>query len=128
MIMEKRISSGLKTTFLIHAIIAAFFGLAYLLIPEVWGNLVKWPIKEPEVYRLLGAAVLGFAVSSWFSYQATAFSEVKIVVQMEIAWTILGTLVLLYGLLFAGLPPFAWVNAILLGLFAIAFIIFYSKE
>jgi hypothetical protein len=126
--MEKQIVSGLKTTFLVHFIVAVIFGLIYLLIPEVWGNMINWPVKDPPVYRLLGAALLGFAVSSWFAYKETAWEKVKIVVQMEIAWTILGTLVMLWGLLFAGLPVFGWLNAVLLAAFAVAFAYFYSRR
>jgi hypothetical protein len=126
--MEKQISSGLKTTFLVHFIVALIFGLLYLLIPEVWGNLISWPVKDPPVYRLLGAALLGFAVSSWFAYKEAAWEKVRIVVQMEIAWTILGTLVMLWGLIFAGVPVFGWVNAVVLAAFAVAFAYFYSRR
>ena len=126
--MEKQISSGLKTTFLVHFIVALIFGLVYLLIPDLWGNLISWPIKEPAVYRLVGAAVLGFGASSWWAYKATAWDKVIIVVQMEIVWTILGTLVMLWGLLFAGLPVFGWVNAIILAAFAAAFGYFYFQK
>jgi hypothetical protein len=124
--MEKQISSGLKTTFLVHFIVALIFGLVNLLIPEVWGNL-GFPVKEPAAYRLLGAAILGFGASSWLAYRETAWDKVKIVVQMEIVWTILGTLVWLWGLLFAGLPASGWVNAVILGGFAAAFSFFYSR-
>ena len=126
--MEKQIQSGLKTTFLVHFIVALIFGLIYLLIPEVWGNLISWPVKEPPIYRVLGAALLGFAVSSWFAYKETAWEKVKIVVQMEIVWTILGTLMMLRGLLFAGLPVFAWVNAVIFAAFAVAFGYFYFQK
>ena len=86
-----------------------------------------WPVKEPPVYRLLGAAILGFGVSSWLAYKEAAWEKVKIVVQMEIAWTILGALVMLWGLIFAGLPVFGWVNAVILAAFAVAFGYFYSR-
>jgi len=126
--MDKQVSPGLKTTFLIHAIVATLFGLAYLFIPKKFGSLVNWPVTEPEAYRILGAAIFGFAASSWLAYSASAWEQVKIVVQMEIVWTILGTLVLLYGIFFAGLPGFAWVTAIILAVFAVLFIVFYSRR
>ncbi len=77
--MEKQISNGLKITFLVHLIVGVIFGLIYLLIPEVWGNLVNWPVKEPALYRLVGAAILGFSTSSWLAYRETAWEKVKIV-------------------------------------------------
>lgn len=125
--MDKGISSGLKTTFLIHAIIALIFGLLYLLIPETLGKFIDWPTTEPEVFRTIGAAVLAFGASSFWCYRASSWEAVKIVVQTEIVWTVLATLVMLYGLLFANLPAFAWVNTILMGGFAAAFIVFYTK-
>jgi hypothetical protein len=125
--MEKQISSGLRTTFLVHFVVALIFGLIYLLIPGAWGTLINWPIQEPAVYRLLGAAMLGFGTSSWLAYRETAWDRVKIVILMEIVWTILGTLVMLWGLIFAGLPAFGWVNAVLLGAFAVAFSMFYFR-
>jgi hypothetical protein len=126
--MEKRIASGLKTTFLVHAIVGAIFGLLYLLIPEAWGNLINWPMNDVPIYRLLGAAILGFTASSWFAYRETVWEKVKIVVQMEMVWTILGTLVMLWGLIFAGLPAVGWLNAVILAGFAAAFSFFYSRK
>ncbi len=125
--MEKQIASGLKTTFLLHLIVGALFGLAYLLIPEVYGNMVGWPVKDAFAFRLFGAALLGISATSWFAYKATTWESVKIVVQMEIIWTILGTLVVLGGIFMAGLPTIAWLNAVILAAFAVAFTYFYTK-
>lgn len=125
--MERQISPGLKTLFLVHAILGTIFGLVDLLIPEMWGNLVGLPMKEPGMYRLIGAAVLAFATSSWLAYRETAWDRVKIVVQMEIVWTILGTIILLLGLLFAGAPTADWMNLVILGGFAAAFSYFYFR-
>jgi hypothetical protein len=124
--MEKKISSGLKTTFLIHIIVGLVFGLALLLYPQLWVALGV-PITDPEMSRLVGAAILAFASSSWWAYKETSWEKVKIIVQTEIVWTILATLVLLWGLLFAGLPATEWINAILMAAFAAAFSFFYSR-
>jgi hypothetical protein len=126
--METQISSGLKTTFLVHLIVGAITGVVLLLIPEVYGNTVNWPIADPLPFRLIGAATLGFAASSWWAYRETKWDSVKIVVQMEVFWTALGTLVLLWGLIFAGAPVFGWVHAVILAGFAIAFGAFYSRH
>jgi len=126
--MNTQLSQGLKTTFLIHFIVALLFGLGFLLIPVAVGNIYGLNVQEPETYRLLGAAMLGFAVSSWFAYQATSWESVRIVVIMELVWTILGTLVMLYALLIAGFPVLGWLNAVILAAFAIAFGRFYFQK
>jgi len=123
-----KISQGLRTTFLIHFIVALLFGLGFLFMPVLVGSWYGLNVQEPETYRLLGAAMLGFAVSSWFAYRATDWESVRIVVVMELVWTILGTLVLLYALLFAGFPALGWLNAVILGAFAIAFGRFYFQK
>jgi hypothetical protein len=123
-----KISQGLKTTFLVHFIVALLFGLGFLFMPVLVGSWYGLNVQEPDTYRLLGAAMLGFAVSSWFAYRATDWESVRIVVVMELVWTILGTLVLLYALLFAGFPALGWLNAVILGAFAIAFGRFYFQK
>ena len=124
--MEKKVSSGLKTTFLVHIIVGLIFGIGMLLFPQAWAALGV-SVKEPNMYRLVGAAILGYTASSWWAYKETAWDKVKIVVQMEIVWTILATLVNLWGLLFAGLPAMLWVNVIIMAGFAAAFTYFYSR-
>jgi hypothetical protein len=47
---------------------------------------------------------------------------------MEIVWTTLGALVMLWGLIFAGLPAFGWVNTVILAGFAAAFSVFYFRQ
>lgn len=126
--MNTQLSQGLKTTFLVHFIVALLFGLGFLLIPSTVGSIYGMNVQEPEIYRLLGGAMLGFAISSWLSYQATSWESVRIVVIMELVWTILGTLVMLYALLLAGFPALGWVNAIILAAFAIAFGRFYFQK
>jgi len=125
--VASNISSGLKTTFLVHIIVGLIFGLGMLLFPQAWTALGV-PVQEPEMYRLVGAAILGYTASSWWGYRETSWERVKIVVQMEIVWTVLATLVILWGLLFAGLPSIEWLNAIIMAAFAAAFSYFYSRR
>ena len=123
-----KISQGLKTTFLVHFIAALLFGLGFLFMPVLVGSWYGLNVQEPDTYRLLGAAMLGFAVSSWFAYGATDWESVRIVVVMELVWTILGTLVMLYALLFAGFPALGWINALILAIFTVAFGRFYFQK
>jgi hypothetical protein len=126
--MATKISPGLRMTFLIHFFVGLIFGLIFLLISEMWGELVKWPVTEPTIYRLLGAAILGYGISSWWAYRDATWERVKIVVQMEIVWTGLGALVILWGLIFEGVPAIGWLYAVILAAFAVAFGVFYFRK
>jgi hypothetical protein len=126
--MDKSISSGLKTWFIVHMIVGAVFGVLFLLLPEMWGNLIGWPAKDPLIFRLFGAAIWGLTASSWFAYKETAWDKVKIVVQMEMVWLILGALVMLHGLFLGGAPALGgWLYFVVLGGLAAGFSYFYSR-
>ena len=126
--MEKQIPNGLKITFLVHLIVAVIFGVGFLLIPEMLTEMLGARTIEPSTFRLVGAALLAFGVSSWLAYRQPVWEKVKIVVQLEIVWTILGVLATLWGLMFEGLPAADWMNVLILGAFALAFTYFYSRS
>jgi hypothetical protein len=126
--MEKQISNGLKYTFIFHFIVAIVFGLTYLLIPYQWATIVQWPLRETFPYRLLGAALLGFGVSSWLAFKNPLWESVKIVVVMEIVWCGLGTVVMLWAMVIKGFPAIGWLNTVLMVFFAITFGFFLMRE
>ena len=119
--MEKQSSKGLKYSFLFHFIVAIVFGLTYLLIPETFASIVQWPLKETFPYRLLGAALMGFGVSSWLAFKNQLWESVKIVVVMEIVWCGLGSVVMLWGMFTQGLPAIGWLNTVLMAFFTVTF-------
>jgi hypothetical protein len=123
-----KISSGLRTLFLVHLVLGLVFGLAYLFIPGISMGWLGVSLQDEFPYRLVGAAVLAFSASSWYCYQAAEWERVKIVVLAEIVWTGLVALVGLYGLIFAGQPAAFWINVIIMAGFAAAFTYFYTKK
>jgi hypothetical protein len=125
--MNAPISSGLKTTFLVHAIVGLLFGLAYLLIPTTVGGWFGFAATDPA-WRLLGAAILAYALSSWWASRAVEWSKVEIVVQMEIVWTVLGALVTAWAVISGALPALGWLNALILAAFAVAFGYFLTRK
>jgi len=125
--VEKQIPKGLKITFLVHFITAGIFGAGFLLIPEMLTEMLGARAMEPSTFRLVGAAMLAFAASSWLAYRQPVWEKVKIVVQIEIVWTVLGVLATLWGLMFEGLPAADWMNVVILGAFAVAFAAFYYR-
>jgi len=124
----KEIPKGLKTAFLIHAVVALIFGLALFIAPGRFARLINWSPMDPVISRVLGAALLALAVSSWLSYRATTWEKVEIKVQLEIVFTVLGVVGLLRHLLFLPTPAFAWVNLVVLAAFAVVWIVFYLRR
>ena len=122
----KKVRPGLRVTFVAHAIAALAFGLIYLFIPDIWGDLVNWPAPETAPYRLIGAAMLAFGASSVLAYRETDWDKVIIIVRTEIVWTALATLVLLWALIFGGAPAIARLYVVLMAVWTVLFSIFYN--
>lgn len=125
--MNQPVSPGLKTTFLAHAVSAAVFGLLFLLAPQAWGSLSGMTVFSHELYRLVGAAVLAFGLSSGLAYRAKVWESVQIVVLMELLWAGLAAVILLYYLLRWHFAYLYWLPALLMVGFAGAFAYYYFK-
>jgi hypothetical protein len=123
-----KISSGLRTLFLVHFVLGLIFGLLYLFIPGMFMGWLGVSLQDEYAYRIVGAAVLAFTVSSWFCYQAAEWERVKIVVLAEIVWAGLVALLGLYALIFTGAPAAFLINVIIMAGFAAAFAYFYFKK
>lgn len=126
--MERTILPGLRTTFLVHMVVALIFGLAFLLVPEFLWGIYGMTVQEPLVNRLLGAAILAFGASSWWASRETLWERVRIIVETELVWTVLGAIVGAVSILMLGLPALTWINALILAAFAVAFGYFYVRE
>ncbi len=122
------IPKGLKNTFLAHFILGLVMGIPFLLFPEGYAEMLNFTISEPMAYRLVGAAIVAFSISSWFAYRKLNWESVEILVLAEIAWTILGTIVTIWGVVSNDFPAVAWINAIAMLGFAIAFSYFFFTK
>jgi hypothetical protein len=111
---------GLKVTFLLHALVALLFGLLLYLSPATWSQISGYTPGDPTVTQVFGAALLAIALSSWLGWRAHQWHEARILVDMELAFTVLGAAIMLYGLLFAAAPPFTWLLLVLFACFAVA--------
>ena len=126
--MEKQTTAGLRYTFLVHGIMMSIFALTYLFIPVPWGDLTGCLSNQvPQVFRMFGTAILGFATSSFLAFREPSWEKVKIVAQMECIISFLFPIVILLGLFFWDLPGIAWLYFVVMSGFAIAFNLFYLK-
>lgn len=124
---DQRIPPGLKTTFLIHFIITGIVGVQHVVAPRWWTDLAGMEIAITVTWRVIGAAVIGFAVSSWFAYKAELWEQVRIVVIMEIVWSVIAAVVITWGIVVEGAPPLEWLNVALLTGFTFLFTFYFLK-
>ena len=126
--MEKQITPGLKYTFLVHGIMMTVFGLIYLFIPVLWGDLTGCLSNVvPQSFRALSVALLALAIGSFLAFRETSWDKVKIVAQTQCITNVLWPIVILLGLFFWDLPGIAWMYFVVMSGFAIAFNVFYFK-
>jgi len=128
--MKEDISKLLKLTFLIHFFVAVIFGLVFTVLVEAYFNFIGWLyLDDPVTGRVLGAMFLGLAAASLLSWRETKWESVKIVVQMEIVWLIIGIAVQIFAIFaFPGLPFMIWVQTGILIFFLVAFMWFYYDQ
>ena len=127
--MEQQISPGLRKTFLVHSIVMLAFALNYIFTPVLWGNITGCLSNQvPQVFRLFGTAILGYAVSSFLAYKGNLWENAKIVAQMNCIITALFPIMLALALLLWNLPAIGWMYFVVMLGFAVAFNYFYFKK
>jgi hypothetical protein len=126
--MKEEISKLLKLLFLIHFFVAAIFGLLFTVLVELYVGVIGWPYLDPVTGRVLGAVFLGLAGGSLLAWRETKWESVKIVVQMEIVWLIIGTAVHIFAAFAFPVPFFIWIQAGIMIFFLVAFAWFYYDQ
>lgn len=126
--MQKNILPGLRMTFWAHLVVGLIFGLGYLLIPDTAAGMLGVKLPDLTPWRVIGAAILGFTATSWFALRETEWERVKLIVEGELVWTVLGTLAMIVGMFTSAYPPTFWLSPIILACFAVAFGYFYMQQ
>jgi hypothetical protein len=122
--MMKEYPKALRTVFIIHAIIAILVGIQHIFFPHLPGDLTGVELPAPILYRILGAAVFAFGLSSALAAKAKYWENIRILLPMEIIWSLLGAIIISWGIISKKLPGIEWPNAILLFIFALLFAAF----
>ena len=121
------VSKGLKSLFIIHGILSLISGVLLLFVPYIWADSMKWTLLDPEPMRILGALFLMLSLKDLLGFLAKQWSEVRIVVIMEVFWTLLSTIVFLRAVLLGLVPATFWSLVVLQAVFFIAWGYFYIK-
>lgn len=120
--MNSQTSRGLRITLLVYAIYSILYGLLHVISPELMMAI------DPAIERVLGAAVLAFALGAWFAYSEKAWGKVKIMVVVQVIWTILYTITMAWGILVGGIPALAWAPTLIGAVFAVLLTTLYLRE
>lgn len=120
--MKGQTSKALKITLLVYAVWWAIYGLLHVVSPELM------MAKDPAIERVLGAAFVAFALGAALAYREKDWDRVKIVVLVQIAWMILDTITMVWGILAGGITPAAWVPTFLAAVFAVLLAVLYTRE
>ncbi len=120
----KEYPKALRRVFMIHGIISILVGIQHIILPRLPGDLTGVELPSPFLYRVLGAAVLAFGVSSAMAAKEKYWENIRILLPMEIIWSLLGAVIIGWGIVMEKLPGIEWPNAILLFLFAALFAAF----
>ncbi len=120
--MNTQTSKGLRITLLVYGLYSLVYGLLHVISPEMVGA------KDPAIERVFGAAVLAFALGAGLAYLEKEWDKVKIAVVIQVAWMILYTITMAWGIVTGGIIAAAWAPTIIGAVFAILLLVFYIRE
>jgi len=148
-VVDDSISSKLRAIFLVHGVFA--FGLGILLwsipgrtltalrwVPETFevpGTMITAPgtiFVDPGLTRLLGAALIALAFSSYQAWRAYLWTEVILLVRLKLVFAVLGFFGILLGQVLLREDPslslLGWLLVLALGGFAIVWGVVLRKH
>ena len=120
--MKGHTSRVLRITILIYAISSVLSGLFHMVRPQTV------TAQDQAIERVLGGAMLAFALGAGLAYVERAWDRVKIAVLMQVVWMILYTITLAWGILTGGLLADAWPSTIIGAVLAILITSLYIRE
>ncbi len=124
--MDREYKTITRIAFIIHIIIGLFFGLSFLLIPDIVLPLFGMAFVDPIV-RIFGAMIIAFTFGSILGLTTRKVARVKFIVEMEFVWLVLGILATAVHLVFPPLLSLIFAGAvigslvILMTLFALSY-------
>lgn len=74
---------SLRIIFAVHAVVGFIFGLPLLAAPGRFLGLFGWAPVDPLLSRLLGAALIALAWSSYRGYRAAERRQVVLLLEVE---------------------------------------------
>jgi len=136
--MDKSLSSVLRNTFLVHSIFSLIFGAALYIVPgrtlltlgwvPEWVQLPDSELSIPGltfvdsvITRVVGAALLALAYTSYHAWRSSKWAEVEVLVRMEAVFCVFGLGAFVAGLFLMdrSMPLVGWLLAFILAVFGV---------
>jgi hypothetical protein len=123
---------NVRKLFVVNAVVAAIFGLAFVLVPGPTTDLYDVDLNEGGLMigQLFGAALLGFAVLTWFARDAKPSGERQAILLALFVGDVIGFIASLLAQLAGVANALGWTTVaiyLLLGL-AFGYFRFMAKE
>ncbi len=115
-------SKSLRYLFAVHAVVSVLFGAALLAAPGRFLGLFGWAPVDPLLTRVLGAALLALAWSSYRAYRAAERRQAALLIELEAAFCVLAVAGLLRQMLGSYYPWCAWTRVGVYAAFAVVWI------
>ena len=114
---------NLSLLFTINAVLAAVFGLAFVIAPGQAASLygVTADAQFRYLAQLFGAALVGFAVLTWVARNATASDARKAIVLALFVSNALGFVLALLGQMAGVANPMGWSTVVIYLILALGF-------
>lgn len=110
----------LKFTFVIHIIIGLIFGIGLYVVPDMFYGFFGMAFIDP-LGRAFGAIMLALTIGSVLALFTRDWARVRILVELEIFWCILGLIAILVHMF---LPPLLTLTAGLVAGASLAVLLF----
>ncbi len=116
----------LSNLFLVNAIVAVLFALGFLLIPEQVLAFFGMSVSEQGIMvtRLFGAALLGYALITWFAQSFSGEMARNLVLSLLVAFLV-GSVVVVLGQLRGLANGLGWIVVAIYVLFTLGYAYFY---
>lgn len=124
---EPRIGSTFRALLAVATAAAAFFGLAPLLLPDTFASLTGFAVIDLFIYRLAGAAALGYATAGVLQLMARAVPEIRLQVRAALVFNGLSAVAAVMYLAGGGRSPVGWVILAAASVFTAVFVVWLAR-
>ena len=118
-----------RTLLTITAVVAIFYGLAFVLIPDNMNALYGVP-SAPHIAlyaRFFGSALLGFGITTWFARDSRSWDVIRGVLIGIAVTTAIGGLIALFAVLTGLSNAMTWTSVLVYALLFVGAVYWLSQ-